>query len=78
MLDLVCSYHICPYLECFFFILKKLKGRDVYTTNNTPPLTTYGIDFVQLRNHDELTIILHDVNYVSNLMENLIYMGTLE
>ncbi|MBA0754373.1 hypothetical protein Gogos_020408 [Gossypium gossypioides] len=69
-------YNMCPRLE-WFFDLKELKGGDVYTVNNTP-LTTYGIGSVQLRNHDESIITLHDVRYVPDLIKNLISVGTLE
>ncbi|KAE8664954.1 hypothetical protein F3Y22_tig00112738pilonHSYRG01227 [Hibiscus syriacus] len=76
LLDSACSHHMTPNRE-WFFDFKELKGRIVYTANNSP-IDTLGIGSIRLRNQDGSIRTLTGVHYVPDLMRNLISVGTLE
>nr|GEX97826.1 retrovirus-related Pol polyprotein from transposon TNT 1-94 [Tanacetum cinerariifolium] len=75
LLDSTCSHRITPHQEWFSNFEEHEEV--VYTLDETP-LTTHGINFVQLQNEDGTIVTLKGVRYLPKLKKSLIFVGTLE
>ncbi|KAG8486258.1 hypothetical protein CXB51_019637 [Gossypium anomalum] len=76
ILDLGCTYHMCPNKD-WFSSLKELEGGVVFMGNDNA-CKTMGVGTIQLKNHDGSIQVLTDVRYIPSLKKNLISLGVLE
>ncbi|KAG8472848.1 hypothetical protein CXB51_034773 [Gossypium anomalum] len=76
VLDLGCSYHMCPDKD-WFSIYSSVKGEVVLMGNNSP-CKIIGIGIIQIRMHNRTIIKLSDVSHVPNLKKNIISLGILD
>ena len=76
ILDLGCTYHMCPHKE-WFFKFEEVDGEVVYMGSRD---VNYIIRMgsIQLRNHDGSIRVMTYVWYVPKLKKNLISLGALE
>ena len=76
ILDLGCTYHMCPHKE-WFFNFEEVDGGVVYMDSGNVNYIT-RMSSIRLRNHDGSIRVFTDVWYVSKLKTNLISLGALE
>ena len=76
ILDLGCTYHMCPHKE-WFFNFKEVDGGVVYMGSGDVSYTT-RMGLIWLRNRDGSTRVMIDFLYVPKLKKNLISLEALE
>ena len=73
ILDLCCTYHMCPYKE-WFFNFEEVDGGSIYMGSGVVIYIT-RMGLIRLRNHDGSTRVMIDVWYDPKLKKNLISLG---
>ena len=72
ILDLGCTFHMCPYKE-WFFNFEEVNGGVVYMGSGDVSYIT-GMGSIWLRNHDGSTRVLSDVQYVPKLKKKISFL----
>ncbi|XP_071906234.1 uncharacterized protein [Coffea arabica] len=76
ILDLGCSYHMCPNRN-LFFTYESYNGGIVLMGNNAA-CNAAGKGTIRIKMHDGIVRTLTNVRHVPDLKKNLIFLGTLE